>query len=363
MVYPETLQKALTSGDIIAIRAALIAVVDKDKNAPQAKATMFAEAVSVELASKNIQLFVEDNGRFKLPPEQEWTPETWHNIKAAMQTNFSREKFILADQVRQKIFSTKSVTNIESAHSCAMPSSTKNNLTVGESFTSRYSITAPLKSAIAKKDIIAIRSALIALADKDYDASTPIARLVSLEVADYLKQYNIELFVADNGRLTLPPPAEWTKETWHGVKAAMQINFSKEKFILAEEIIKSLKDKTKTVLPARESNEKMEDVSNAVSDDDIYEDIITPQNPAGSNYRQPYTSRPTTGNGQRPHTHTSLPRPRPYRSNPHSSILITGGVLIIGGIVVGAIVAGVIGAVIGGGAGVAFSAKMLNDRK
>ena len=359
-----TLQKALNSGDIIAIRAALIAIVDKDKNTSKAQATMFAEAVSAELATKNIQLFVEDNGRFKLPPEQEWTTETWHNIKAAMQTNFSKEKFILADQVRQKIFSTKPVGNIVSAPTrSTMPSSTKNNPSEGDSFTSRYSITAPLKAAIANKDVIAIRSALIALADKDYDASTPIARLVSLEVADYLKQYNIELFVADNGRLTLPPPAEWTKETWHGVKAAMQINFSKEKFILAEEIIKSLKDKTKTVLPARESNEKMEDVSNAVSDDDIYEDIITPQNPVGSNYRQPYTSRPTTGNGQRPHTHTGRPRPRPYRSNPHSSILITGGVLIIGGIVVGAIVAGVIGAVIGGGAGVAFSAKMLNDRK
>lgn len=364
MVYPETLQKALNSGDIIAIRAALIAIVDKDKNAKKAQATIFADAVSTELSTKNIQLFVKDNGRFKLPPEQEWTIETWHNVKAAMQTNFSREKFILADQLRQKFFSTNSIDNIVAESSCTVkPSSTINDFSVGDGFTSRYSITAPLKTAIAKKDIIAIRSALIALADKDYDASTPIARLVSLEVADYLQQYNIELFVADNGRLTLPPPAEWTKETWHGVKAAMQINFSKEKFILAEEIIKSLKDKTKTVLPARESNEKMEDVSNAVSDDDIYEDIITPQNPAGSNYRQPYTSRPTTGNGQRPHTHTSRPRPRPYRSNPHSSILITGGVLIIGGIVVGAIVAGVIGAVIGGGAGVAFSAKMLNDRK
>ena len=37
MVYPETLQKALNSGDIIAIRAALIAIVDKDKNAKKAQ--------------------------------------------------------------------------------------------------------------------------------------------------------------------------------------------------------------------------------------------------------------------------------------------------------------------------------------
>ena len=100
MVYPDTLQKALNSGDIIAIRAALIAIVDKDKNTSKAQATMFAEAVSAELATKNIQLFVEDNGRFKLPPEQEWTTETWHNIKAAMQTNFSKEKFVLNITVR-----------------------------------------------------------------------------------------------------------------------------------------------------------------------------------------------------------------------------------------------------------------------
>ena len=346
MTYPEPLQKALRSGDIIAIRAALIAIVDKDKDNTTPQAIKIADAVSSDLRTQNISLFVSDNGRYKLPPEGDWTVDTWHGIKAAMQTNFSREKFVWADQVRMKIFHTAPSAKRTSATGPETPRIAP-RISNTESFSSRYEIIEPLRIAIEKNDLIAIRSALITMVDRDYSRTTnPIARHVAIEVGDYLRTHNgVEIFESDNGRLILPPPAEWTKDTWHGVKAAMQTNFSKEKFVLAEEIMRSLKSKEAISQPQNDPNN------------------LDGGNRASSDFpRSIPTNEPRQGQSrQRPHFHHQ--RPSSYRSNQQPAFLITGGVLIVGGIIVGAIVAGTIGAIIGGGAGLAVSVKILNTRK
>lgn len=350
MTYPEPLQKALRSGDMIAIRAALIAIVDKDKSSSTPQATKFADAVSSDLHSQNISLFVEDNGRFKLPPKEDWTVDTWHSIKAAMQTNFSREKFVWADQVRMKVFGVTSASSPVKRESVPTAGSAQASPRVlnPDMFSSRYEITEPLRNAIAGKDLIAIRGALIAMVDRDYSRTNPIARNVAMEVGDYLKTHKgIELFDPDNGRLILPPPNEWTKDTWHGVKAAMQTNFSKEKFVLAEEVMRALKQ------AGASSQHQPGNIS-----------VDTSLGNSGSSAPSPRTNPindPPKGTSRpRPY---STQRPSSYRSNQQPALFITGGVLIIGGIVVGAVVAGTIGAIIGGGAGLAVSVKILNTKK
>lgn len=224
--------------------------------------------------------------------------------------------------------------------------------------------TVPLRKAIAAGDLSAIRAALIAIVDRDKNFAEPQATQIADEVDAQLKSKNISLFEKDDGEPSLPSELEWNVDSWHLVKAAMPWNFSREKFVLAEKILTSLR-----------ASGKAGDALTPLSE-------LPPPKPSGENEREnnsgigylrpqrvdthKVSAKPMEQGTSYRHAYGRGPgrqlRPQPRHATPCAPPLITGGALVVGGIVVGAFVAGTIGAIVGGGAGVVVSIKVLNKK-
>lgn len=90
------LKRAIDTLDIIGARAAIIAYVDADIHRETMLGLKVADKVNRIFKKHGKDLFSEDNGRLQPIPKEEWTIDFVHEIKAALLTNFSREKIALA---------------------------------------------------------------------------------------------------------------------------------------------------------------------------------------------------------------------------------------------------------------------------
>lgn len=85
-----------------------------------------------------------------------------------------------------------------------------------------------LANAIETGNVSAARAAIITQADSDYFAGTTTALSIADHANELLKAKGIDLFVPDNGYSSLTPNV-WDEEAWNMGKAALRLNFSREK--------------------------------------------------------------------------------------------------------------------------------------
>ena len=99
MNFIKTLNQAIAENDVFLARGSIITYVDNDSNEGYMVALEIADKVNRIFQEKGIALFEPEDNWLKPLSREEWTPEYWNNIKAAMRMNFSREKIILATEV------------------------------------------------------------------------------------------------------------------------------------------------------------------------------------------------------------------------------------------------------------------------
>lgn len=101
--------------------------------------------------------------------------------------------------------------------------------------------------------IIRVRTGIMTHLDRDESRSpmlaVNVADKVNRFVKAHLEEFDIDkpdadgLYDKDNHRLTVPPKDEWNAEFLIRIKASLLINFSREKLVLAQEVIRYLRSK------------------------------------------------------------------------------------------------------------------------
>jgi len=90
-------------------------------------------------------------------------------------------------------------------------------------------------------DLIAIRAALIAQVDNDGIKGTALALTYADRTNEELKQKGKELYQPDNERFKFPENKdEWTTDLLDRIRGSMHVNFSREKIVFAERVIKHI---------------------------------------------------------------------------------------------------------------------------
>jgi len=98
MAYSNQLREALNQKDVRQARNAIqVELALKDPNAREPKALKDAMAIVSFFPGQD--LFVPDDGCLPFLPKTEWNPEYFRRIRAALITNFSKEKLERADAV------------------------------------------------------------------------------------------------------------------------------------------------------------------------------------------------------------------------------------------------------------------------
>lgn len=329
MKYSQSLANAIDHSDLSEIRAALITYIDLDATATQLIALDVADDVNQLLQTKGISLFEQDNGRLDFnstPSDNEW-----NKAKAALRLNFSREKIKYATQIveqlrkQNKTIFTPTCKNGETTTStphwrnqqCTRQSAS--HILPPHSGTAKFN--KPLKDAIDANDISAARAAIITHADSDFFNKTANALEIADRANDLLKAQGKNLYVPDNGILDLSCIV-WDECVWNRAKAALRINFSREKLEFATKLI-SLRNAS---IPKNSRPKPVEP-----------EEISS--------------SRDYNRHSQ-PQVHRKYPKPQlqQRRKVDKNGMVVTGVVVgaVVGGVVGAAVGATVAGAVIGG---------------
>ena len=98
MPLPNQLRKAIQNGDVLQARTALqveLALEDTKAASPNA----LKHALEAAKSFDNPDLFVSDDGCLPFIPETEWDSGYFRKIRAALISNFSKEKLELAERV------------------------------------------------------------------------------------------------------------------------------------------------------------------------------------------------------------------------------------------------------------------------
>ena len=337
MKYSQSLADAIDHSDVSKIRAALITYIDLDATAVQLIALDVADSVAQLLQTKGISLFEQENGRLDLnsPPSE----NEWNKVKAALRLNFSREKIkyatLIVEQLRKQ--NAPMFTPIcKKVETTAFTSPRRTQQSANYSVSSHRTATSfnkPLKEAIDANDISAARAAIITHADSDFFNKTANALEIADRVNDLLAAQGKTLYVPDNGNLDLSCVV-WDESVWNRAKAALRINFSREKLAFATKLI-SIRNAS--------YSRRAQSTPTEAEDSGAY--IGATSSP------RDYSRHP------QPQVHRKHPRPQiqPRHKIDKNGMIVTGVVVgvVVGGVVgatVGATVAGAIigGAVVGG---------------
>lgn len=93
------LESAIKAGDVDAARIAIRAIADADVNRNVLQSLACADEAARALKSVGVALFEEDDGRFVMPPESEWSEALWAKIKGGLDWNFSRERLVHLQEI------------------------------------------------------------------------------------------------------------------------------------------------------------------------------------------------------------------------------------------------------------------------
>lgn len=98
----------------------------------------------------------------------------------------------------------------------------------------------PLIQAVESGDVSAARAAIITHADSDYFAGTATALLIADHASEFLKAKGVTLFMPDDGSIALTV-GQWDEEVWNRAKAALRLNFSREKLDYITKLVRQHK--------------------------------------------------------------------------------------------------------------------------
>jgi hypothetical protein len=199
----------------------------------------------------------------------------------------------------------------------------------------------PLKQAIEKHDIIKARAAIITYVDNDATNEQHIGLKIADEISKLFQDKNMSFYEEDDGRLNCSLPNISTSELWNKAKAALSLNFSREKIVFATQIAHELRMRGETgFLPKKQSkpvNNQPHSSHFATKDDrDSVGAASSPQD-----YYRPQAPQSTRRSSSRTSQHH---KPHVIGSRKSSSSQQTA---MAGAIIVGVVVGGVVGAVIG----------------
>lgn len=326
------LSDAINAGDLSKIRAALITCVDLDAHYEKPEALIIADNVSEKMKSQNISLYEPDNGRLSFDLSGASADE-WNKAKASLRLNFSREKIEYATKLVETL-RKKGVPGFDISRKARTegtrvgnvpPQRLKQSSSQSPDMAREYGFNKPLANAVASGSVSDARAAIITHADSDYFDGTANALSIADKASELLKSKGIDLFVPDNGSISFSGEV-WNESDWNRAKAALRLNFSREKLQYVTKLVGKHRrpQPTSTVSP--------------------------------TNYPQRGSTISGSSTGSRRGTRPSIRR----RDNRQSTI-VTGVVVgvVVGGVVGAAVGATVAGAIIGGAVagGVTFYKK------
>jgi len=335
MQYIKPLADAMIAQDLSSIRAALITCVDLDAHAPQFTALYVADDVARKLKEKNIELFEKENSHIPLPSEP--SLDDWNKVKAALRINFTREKIEYATGAAKKLreknipgFEVKGVTlnSQEKPVQHSVRIQHQPSVLSQKSYDTRFN--KPLQAAIDAGDVSAARAAIITHADSDFFDGTANALEIADKVNDLLKEKGISLYMQDSGSISFSQ-TRWDESVWNRAKAALRVNFSREKILYITQLVKQH-------IP----------ISPKKTTEDYSAPLTDPMRPTGG-YKEP--PRPSNHNHSRDYVRPQQTiKPMPRHKIDRQGMVITGVVVgaVIGGVVGVAVGATVTGVIIGG---------------
>lgn len=100
-----------------------------------------------------------------------------------------------------------------------------------------------MRRALNKLNVIHARSTIITFLDQDQHSDSMVALKEADKANQVFKEHGKTLYVPDNGRLERLPKEEWSPDYYFRLKAALLVNFSREKVALAQEVIRYLRSK------------------------------------------------------------------------------------------------------------------------
>lgn len=99
MSYSDKLRTAIQEKNVIHARTAILSYLDSDATMAMPQARRIAMEIADKFTDPEDPFFDKENNLLEIPPKQEWDSSLLRKIKAALQTNFSKEKLDLAEQV------------------------------------------------------------------------------------------------------------------------------------------------------------------------------------------------------------------------------------------------------------------------
>jgi len=99
MSYSDKLRTAIQEQNVIHARTAILSYLDSDATMAMPQALRIAVEIADKFTDPEDPFFDQENHILEIPPKTEWDSSLLRKIKAALQTNFSKEKLELAEQV------------------------------------------------------------------------------------------------------------------------------------------------------------------------------------------------------------------------------------------------------------------------
>ena len=99
MRYSDKLQTAIQEQNIVHARTAILSYLNRDETNPTPQALRIAIEVADKFTNPEDPFWDPENHLWEIPPQHEWDVHFLIKIKAALLTNFSKEKLELAEQV------------------------------------------------------------------------------------------------------------------------------------------------------------------------------------------------------------------------------------------------------------------------
>lgn len=99
MQYSAMLKEAVETRNKSLAKAAIVTVIEDDRNIDAPIGLKLADEVNVIFAKNGEPLFEEEDHRLKVPEKNEWNKAFWNRIKGSLGLNFSRERIALATEV------------------------------------------------------------------------------------------------------------------------------------------------------------------------------------------------------------------------------------------------------------------------
>lgn len=146
----------------------------------------------------------------------------------------------------------------------------------------------PLRNAVESGSVERAQSAIITHVDDDSRNPT----MVALEIADEVAKVLPNLYEEDNGRFEVPAEDTWDVTFWNRTKAALGLNFSREKIELATRVALYLRSQG---ILGFQPTDKLSNVK--TTSGDLPVGAGTPRRPAGKELVAPKPHASNRGEG------------------------------------------------------------------